>query len=342
MMNNNQQNKRKKTQASSDLGFSRFRNDGREQEREYAVHKNAWKPEKARHGKSFKFSDFSSTAILTTLSVIVLAAAVLFAMFCHKQYMQNVRDNIAENYDSMLSASNDDETSDDSNTAEEFMTIEESDFDKEIEIPPSSIRDSKGNYLIEVLKDPDGAIVGANYSIYENDKLKYEKKYSEKSLLSSITEYLKKGKRLYEVVLDARGNFNGYSVTEYNDDVSISKKSIFAYGGALSEYFIYNYGENGALDRIDNYSSFDVLVNYTLYEYDEFGNNTSRLCYNASDALEYQEICTYDEYNRLIKEEMIMRNVCKSYSEYIYDENGDVEEHNYYLVDEYEMVYKEA
>lgn len=300
------------------------------------------KKSRAHNVKSFEFSGFPTTVVLTVVSVIVLAAAVALAMFYHKRYMQNVRNDIYSNLEASNSTESNEDATENNESDSEFMTVEESDFDKEIEIPPSSIKDNKGNYLIEVLKNSNGSIAGAVYNTYDEGKIKLEKRYNEKSLLSSITEYIKNGKRLYEVVLDARGNFNGYSVSEYDTDSVLTKKSVFAYSGTLSEYYIYGYGENGKLERVDNFSSSDESIGYVIYEYDGYGNNTARLCYDSNDELEYRENCTYDEYNRLTKEETVVRNVCKSYTEYIYAENGEAEVHNYYLVDEYEMIYKET
>ncbi len=308
----------------------------------FSAERRTSKKNRAHHGRNYEFSDLPATVILMTVSVIVLVAAIAFAIFYQQKYMQKVRDDIYSNLEASNSSESNEEVTENDESDDEFMTVEESDFDKEIEIPPSSIKDNKGNYLVEVLKNSDGSIVGAVYNTYDGEKIKLEKRYNEKSLLSSITEYIKNGKRLYEVVLDAGGNFNGYSISEYNVDSVLTKKSVFAYGGTLSEYFIYGYGESGTLERVDNYSSDDILISYVIYEYDGYGNNTARLSYDSNDKLEYRVNCTYDEYNRLTREETVVRNVCKSYTEYFYAENGEAEVHSYYLVDEYEMIYKEA
>lgn len=290
----------------------------------------------------FDFKALSLPLILTVCSVAVLVIVIAVTWISNETIVSDNDINTAQTLDSgETGAENTVQNEKDAEDDKDLLTVEEGDMNPGIEIPPSSIRDENGNSLIEVRKNNDGSVSGAVYRTYEDGKLSIEKEYSSSATLVSITEYVQGGKRVYAPVLDEKGSFNGYSAEEYDENGVLFKKSVFSYVGALSEYYLYLYNQDGTLQREDKYSSYDTIINYTVYKYDANGNNTERLQYDQNDVLGYRDELIYDSENRVVKEENYNGDILKTYTEYFYDENGEVESHSYLLVDEYEMRYKE-
>lgn len=293
-----------------------------------------------RRKKTVSPKIYNVTPLLTVLSLVVLVSILIFAWFYNKNYIKNVYVDLEKAFETNLTEEDNGKTENKEDSSE-LLTVTENDYDSGMEFPLSNVYDSKGNLTVEVIKNSDGTVEKAIYNTYENGTLVTCKEYSSDVKLLCITEYTENGKRFYEIVLDTNGNFNGYTVTEYDASDKTLKHNTFTYGGVLSGYDIYQYGESGLLERIDNYSAYDTALSYIIYKYDEIGNNVERLSYDQDNNLEYREKCTYDEENRLIEEQKYVNDVCRSYTEYIYDEYGNTESHIYYLINEDEMIYKE-
>ena len=83
-----------------------------------------------------------------------------------------------------------------------------------------------------------------------------------------------------------------------------------------------------------------MVTGYYEYLYDEAGNVSEKLQYDANYAPMGKTAWEYDAAGRVVKESFFIKDVCRSYNEYGYKEDGSYVMTSYTLIDEGTMTYE--
>ena len=287
---------------------------------------------KKRAIKKF-FKDFAPTIIAVVGAVILVSVIVIISM------RGNGED---ETYDPGQSNVID---VPDYRSSGGILEFDEGDAKNSIVFPATSKYFEDGRPDVVLKHDEDGRLTGATYYLYlDNGSSAGEKEYDPNGML--VTEKLntasEKGcvSTVVTVKRDKNNVYNGYVVDE-TDEAGVAKKQTeYTLTGVVDHYSYLEYGADGRLSKETVYSPYDMVTGYYEYLYDEAGNVSEKLQYDANYAPMGKTAWEYDAAGRVVKESFFIKDVCRSYNEYGYKEDGSYVMTSYTLIDEGTMTYE--
>lgn len=205
----------------------------------------------------------------------------------------------------------------------------------------------KGQILEARTMDYNGNVINECKGVIEDDRYIVSKKwYDSEELLSTEMEYIVGSDKIVRKKLQ----YSEYPVDEYGIDESgnVYKENIKisnGYGEDVLEpitWQIGNYMESYNTGHSYPYSTF-LPVQHNIYnqdnellysrkcEYNEVGNRTSMITSDANGTVWEKTIYTHDDTGKkLIKEEHFLGDYIDYYTEYKYDDRGDLSEESHY------------
>lgn len=324
------------------MGKSKKRSDARPKA-ERAADKRP-QSSKRRLGRiSESISGLFSAHSLTIISAAIAVAVVALVIYS--------RTNLVNKYDEQAKKAAESNTASEVKKPEKSNLYEltESETNPGLTFPRSDAAGEDGRPLVDVSLGADGSVVSAIYYSYDDSgSLRYISEYSGNGRLVSKTvypsaeddKYSEYSNVIMTVEYDKSGNFNGYT-TSCRDAAGVErKKESHSSGGVLEQYSLIEYDGEGRLKKETFYSSYNSVSSCSEYEYDEAGNKIAKLQYDESGNEKIRELFMYDDENRLIREECYIASVCRSFSEYYYDETGGRTKFVSTLADEGTMTYE--
>ena len=229
----------------------------------------------------------------------------------------------------------------------ELYSLDREEVEPETAFPLVKVFDSEGREHISPVRRKDGSIDGFNVYEYDVEGLCICKKlYGRDGRLISkdVAGGKKEGvvRTLYEVEYDDKNNFTGYTETHFDVEGIIVEKVSCSYNGVVEGKYDYEYDPEGRVKRENRYTTYGELSVYTDYSYDSFGNITEKIQCDPAGKEVIRDVMEYDSENRIVREEHYTLGVCKSYTEYTYDSEGNANKTRYILKDGYTMTYVEA
>ena len=226
----------------------------------------------------------------------------------------------------------------------DYLDLSDAEAKGTVVIPNSSKYYEDGKPDITVERNEDGNISGAVYYEYLEDGSPIaEKRYSGRGSLISKTVFAaeEKGcvKSVYTMKTDKNGVYDGHILEELNEDGVVVKLKEFTVTGVVDHYSYFEYNENGQAIKETEYSPYDVVLAYYEYHYDGFGRKVEAFQYDANHNPFARTAFDYDEEDRITRESYYLNDVCRSYNEYEYREDGAYRMTAYTLVDEKTMTY---
>ncbi len=290
-----------------------------------------------------KSLDINSTVIVIVVSVVI-SIAVLAGVII----------NYAKNHAETPSVGADGEKTEDiqynQNSADAMLglfTLEMSEVVPEIKFPVAPVYGDDGKLLLSHVRGDNGDIDGTIMYQYNGEGVCVcEKMYGRDGRLTykNVHGGIKDGvsRTLYETEYDSKNNYSGYTETLFDEKGSIAEKIKCSYNGVVESKFDFEFDEEGRVKRENRYTTYGDLSVYTEYKYDSFGNNTEKIQYDPTGKEVLRDLFVFDSQNRITLEEHYTVGVCKSYTEYSYDDSGNVFKRSYILRDEHTMTYEEV
>ncbi len=301
------------------------------------------KAEKKRYYS--KRYEINSTVVLAVVSVVVCSLIAVGVIISQSKLHNAHSGNAGTDEDGTREAL--EQQMEDMFSEYELYSLEIKEVEPEREFPLIRVYNSDGQLSLSPIRLADGSIEGTVAYEYRDDgSVMIERKYSKTGRLLYKDVFGGKdegtARTLYETEFDSKGNYSGYTETLYNSDgVEIGKTKCSA-NGVVEGKYDYVYDENGRVSRENRYTPYGELSVFTEYKYDFLGNVTEKIQCDSTGKEVLRDVTTYDDSGRKTLEQHYTMGVCKSYTEYSYDEAGNVIEKSYMLVDEYNMTYKEV
>lgn len=304
------------------------------------------KAHKRRH--SSKGIEINSTVVLAIVSVAVLGLISIGVLMSHSKTLNAHSGNNTEMEESTKAGREElEQQMNEMFDKYELYSLEIKEVEPEREFPLIRVYNADGTVSLSPVRLADGSIDGTVAYSYDGDgNVITEKKYSKTGRLLYKDVFGGKedttARTLYETEFDSKGNYSGYTETLFNSDGVEIGKNKCSVNGVVEGKYDYIYDENGRVSRENRYTPYGDLSVFTEYKYDYLGNVTEKIQFDSTGKEVLRDTMTYDGDGRIVLEQHYTMGVCKSYTEYSYDENGNVIEKSYMLVDEYNMTYKEA
>jgi len=229
----------------------------------------------------------------------------------------------------------------------ELYSLDSEEVEPEITFPLIKVFDSDGREHISPVRQKNGSVDGFNVYEYDDEGICVCKKFygrDGKLINKDVNSGKKEGvvRTLYEAEYDDKNSFTGYTETFFDVEGTIVEKVRCSYNGVVEGKYNYEYDSEGRVKRENRYTTYGELSVYTDFSYDSFGNVTEKTQHDPSGKEVIRDVMKYDGENRMIREEHYTLGVCKSYTDYTYDSEGNANKKRYILKDEYTMTYVEA
>lgn len=226
----------------------------------------------------------------------------------------------------------------------DLVTLDASEVDGKVSIPTSSVYGEDGKAYVVLKRDGDGNVSGAVYSEYlDNGTLICEREYDAYGFLLTKTVFTASEKNCVKSVFttktDKNGVYDGHVLEEIDADGVTLKRTEYTVTGVVDNYTYPEYDEEGRVKKESVYSAYGVITGYNEYLYDDRDRVTDKYQYDQNYIAIYRTSWEYDDSDRVIKESFYIKDLCRSYNEYEYRENGTYKMTTYNLTDERTMTY---
>ncbi len=275
--------------------------------------------------------NYGLTAAAIVGVIVIIAVIVIFSSGGGKYQEGEVHETQTSNYDNLVIDS-------------DLVELTDEEAKSAVVLPASSRYFEDGRPDIVIERDAAGALIGAKYYGYlEDGKQISEKAYGPSGKLEGKTVYTSTEngcvKSVFTINADKNGAYEGYTLDDVDAEGVIKKSTVYTYTGVVDHYTYFEYNEKGLVNRETVYSAYNIITAFNEYLYDDAGRKTDMFMYDANNVPTARTSWEYDELDRVVKESYFLKDVCRTYSEFEYREDGSYIMTNYTLVDENTMTY---
>ncbi|MBQ7714420.1 MAG: hypothetical protein IJT70_00965 [Clostridia bacterium] len=227
---------------------------------------------------------------------------------------------------------------------DEELKLDKAEINLKYVIPTSNVYNEDGQPLVALNRNETGDISDVVFYKYRsNGEPVSEKNYSPEGELLSKTVYDADEdgcvKSVFSTRKNSKGNYSGSILEECDESGLVKKKTQFTATGVIDSYSYPEYNSKGLIIAETEYSAYGMMSNRSEYTYDENDKVTELHQFDANDMPTASTYWEYDEAGRVIKESYYLKNTCRSFNEYVYNDDGSYTMTANTLIDEAKMIY---
>ncbi len=281
-----------------------------------------------------KFIRNYGPTVIALIGAMILAAVIIIISVTNKT---DTEEQIAQDTDY-------EPVPQDYTGTEDYITLTDEEAKTVLSLPITSKYFEGGKPDVSILRDENGAMTAAVFYEYLADgSVIVEKEYTPKGLLDKKTVYDAEETGCVKSVFTVKREgsaFDGYILDEMDEAGVVKKQTEYTLTGVIDHYNYIDCNDKGQVIKETVYSAYDVIIRYDEYLYDEAGRKAEQLQYDPNYVPIGKTTWEYDESGRVVKESYFIKEVCRSYNEYEYKEDGSYIKTTYVLVDEATMTYE--